>query len=108
MAALTRACGGLLIWAVVFSLMYGAHGLGCERGWVGVPVAGTSLHLIVLGALWIAGLIALAGYGVAPRLTRSTEEKPTLIDRLTTGLAAVGFISLIFTGGPILLYPACV
>lgn len=107
MIALVRANGGLLIWAAAFSVMYGAHGIGCERGWAGVAVAGTSLHLLVLAVLWVSGLAAIAAYGWLNRGARDDRAGSRLIDRLTWGLSIVGFISLVFTGGPILLYPAC-
>ncbi len=108
MAAMTKACGGLLIWAAVFSLMYGAHGLGCARRWTDIPIAETTLQMIILGALWMAGLVALAAYGATTLLAMRQAETPTITDRLAPGLATVGFASLVFTGLPILLYPACI
>lgn len=107
MITLIRACGGLLIWATAFSVMYGFHGLGCARGWATIPVAGTSLHLLAMGGVWIVGLVSLILYGRAVLSTGEKGGTPSLMDRLAGGLAVVGFVSLIVTGGPILLYPAC-
>lgn len=109
MIAFIRMSAGLALWAVIFSLLYALHGVGCEVGWATTRVLGMSLHRLVLLAAWIAGsgaalLLALA----FQRLPASTDaEGGAVVTRVSRISAWVGLAATLAGGLPVLLVPAC-
>lgn len=62
------------IWAAGFVLVYALHGVGCAAGWPELSLApGLDLHRAVLGAAWLATV--LAGLALLVAL-RSGEARP--------------------------------
>lgn len=106
MTGLLRACGGLALWALAFSLLYAAHGMGCAWGWTQAPgLAGLSLHRSVLGLLW---LLALAAHtALLAHEWRAWRRAPGLLAGAAASGAAVGWAALAITGAPVVLASSC-
>lgn len=55
-----RALMGPGLWALAFSAIYAAHGIGCARGWPTQPAPLGTLHDFTLISLWLAALLVAA------------------------------------------------
>lgn len=53
---LIRFMAGLLLWAVLFSVIYALHGAGCAWGWPARQTPLGSLHPLLMRLVWLAGL----------------------------------------------------
>ena len=53
---LMRFMAGLLLWAVLFSLIYALHGAGCAWGWQARQTPLGALHPLLMRLVWLAGL----------------------------------------------------
>lgn len=104
MIALLRAVAGLVVWAVAFSVFYGAQGLVCARGWQDVAIGPVSVGRALLVVLWLA-FCALLGW-MAWHLRRAWPGG-TFLDRLAATSAVVGLISVIYTGLPVVATAVC-
>jgi hypothetical protein len=102
MRFLARACAGLLLWALGFSLLYTLHGLGCARGWSEVPLAGASLFRWIVGITWL--LLGASGLALI-RWARAAPEG--LERRLSVTSAVTGLAATLVTGAPVVLTSAC-
>lgn len=94
--ALTLA--GPMLWAVLFSAVYGLHG-GLCAGVAGPEGLGTARLPLI--ALWLAGLVAHA------MLIRALPQGPTLTARLPRLGGWIGLIASAFTLFPVLFITSC-
>lgn len=92
---------GPTAWAAAFSLAYGLHGLGCERGWPALDVGPTSLQRVAI-ALPSLAAIALCLVLLA-RVTTALGPQAG-IPRL--GLW-IGLIATLYTMAPVLVATSC-
>lgn len=97
-----RALTGPTLWAVLFSAVYAAHGLGCGWGWAGRPgFLGMDLHQGAMVAVWLAGL-ALHALSLTLVLPGTTRQARIVRAGLWTGLVAS-----VFTLFPVLFATTC-
>ena len=109
---LAVASGGLILWASAFLFLYAGLGLGCALGWQQIGVAGTNLLSALLLLLWISHLAALGLFQWrAHRLWRRADDPGQasihFLATLTCLIGAVGIVSTLVTGVPVLLLPPC-
>lgn len=107
MALVTRLFRGLLVWAAGFSVIYGAHGLGCGLGWGERTVLGpfTPLNMALI-PLWLTCLFVAAWALRHAAGDSSTLEEPALRRAALIGGWA-GLVGLVVTGAPVLLPAHC-
>lgn len=107
MALVIRAFGGLLIWALGFSALYGLHGLVCAAGWGARPLAGPlTLAGAALIAAWLTMLAGAALFALA--LHRGAETGGSrFLQRLGVIGAWSGLAGLAFMGAAVLLPAHC-
>ncbi len=107
MALVTRLFGGLLVWAAGFSMIYGAHGLGCGLGW-GERLALGPLTLLnmALITLWLACLLVAAWALRHAGRDHAVLREPALRRAAVIGGWA-GFVGLVVMGAPVLLPAHC-
>lgn len=98
MTPLLRACSGLIVWAIVFSLLYGIEGFGCAQPWDDQTLR------IILMSVWLSTLIGLAWLSWRWLPTR----KGTEIDRLPGVIAFIGLVSTAWTGFPVAVLSTCI
>lgn len=98
MIGLLRACTGLIVWAVIFSLLYAVEGWGCAQGW------DTGALRAVLVAIWGVSLVGLGW--LAWRWWPKRGE--ALADWTAGVIAIVGFVSILWTGFPVAILSACI
>ena len=102
MRVLARISAGLIVWAFGFSLLYALHGWGCAYGLDSRPLAGASVFVWVLAAVWIA---LLAG---GATIVWWANQLPVQMERrLALSSAVVGLACTAVTGSPIVLTSAC-
>jgi len=99
---LARASAGLWLWAFGFCLLYALHGLGCARGWNGLPLPGGT----VFGWIMIVTWLLLAG-GAAVTLWWANRSPPGLERRLGVASAVAGLVGILVAGSPVLATSAC-
>lgn len=107
MALVVRALGGLLIWALGFSALYGLHGLVCAAGWGARPLAGpvTLAGAALIGA-WLV-LLAAAGLFLLAMHRSTAGSGSPFLHRLGMIGAWAGLAGLVFMGAPVLLPAHC-
>lgn len=97
MTALLRACTGLIVWAVVFSLLYAVEGMGCANGW------DASMLRAVLVAIWLASVAILIAITIQTRRTRDRD----LMSRIAFWGAITGLVATVVTGMPVATLSLC-
>lgn len=107
--ALPWLAAGFTVWSTAFLALYGAHALGCARGWEGQTVGPTSLLRLVLVTLWVAHLALAAGVAaLARRRHRSAgNEVSGLLGELAFALGIVALAATLWIGLPALVLPLC-
>lgn len=106
------ASGGLIIFSSAFIILYGAIGVGCALGWHAVSFGGTNVLTALLTAVWIVHIVALGGlqwYAISLWRRADGPDRGTvrLVAAMTCLLAAVGLVSTVFVGFPVLVLPPC-
>ena len=113
---LWRLCGGLIVWASCFAMLYGAQAGGCSAGLDEARVLGVNGVTAALIAIWAAHLAWLAA-----RLLRERRGKAPLPDgeletapedaAFFTGvgqvLSWVALLATVWTGFAVVLLPPC-
>ena len=113
---LWRLCGGLIVWASCFAMLYGAQAAGCSAGLDDSRVLGINGVTAVLMVIWTAHLAWLGG-----RLLRERQGKARMPDgeletapddaAFFTGvgqvLSWVALLATLWTGFAVLLLPPC-
>jgi len=97
MIALLRACSGLIVWAVLFSLLYASEGVGCAQGWDATALRG------MLVAIWMVGIAGLIALVVRSHRHRDRD----LMSRLSFRVALAGLVTTIITGVPVATLSLC-
>jgi hypothetical protein len=99
MTWLGKLIAGPMLWAFVFSLVYGLHGWVCagQPGPEGLPLLSRS----VLIGVWVLGLLAFIPL---LRLTRPGEARHERVPRLATW---TGLVATIFTLFPVVMITSC-
>lgn len=100
---------GYTVWGLLFVGLYALQAIGCAAGWNTVAIGPTDLHRILLVAVYLGGLLALAGVLlVQARLPagRSPEPAPFLRRAgVLATLTALAASALVFA--PALAVSAC-
>jgi hypothetical protein len=113
---LWRLCGGLIIWASCFAMLYGAQAGGCSAGLDEKRVWGVNGVTAALIAIWAAHLVWLAGrlirerQGKAPLPEGELETAPedaAFLTGLGQTLTGVALLATVWTGLAIMLVPPC-
>lgn len=102
MKAIGRMVAGLVLWAIVFTVLYALHGVGCERGWAQGQLLGVSLHRAVLIAVWILG--TATGLALALAVDWHRER---MTERIGYWMAWTGVVSIFASGLPVAVVPDC-
>ena len=102
MSWLWRALSGPILWAVLFSVVYGLHGMGCNLGWhlIEAPVA--NWHLLAMWLAWIVGLV------LHVLLILLMPRGQGLHRRIIVLGAWIGFVSSLLTLAQVALTSSCV
>ncbi len=100
MSDVLRGIGGLIGWALAFSLLYGLHGLACE-GLLG----GVHARRTVLVGAWVGTVGALGALVWTER--GGVRRDAPFLRRLALGSAVIGLVATIVTGSPAALLRAC-
>lgn len=97
-----RALVGPVLWAVSFSAIYAAHGLGCAWDWPSLPAPVGDLHRFVLVSMWIMAIAATAA--VCHHGSRAKGEAGSII-RLAD---RIGLVAVLLTLFPVAGVSTCV
>lgn len=100
---LLRVSGGLILWAVAFSLLYGLHGIGCAYGWNGIATGSANLFRAVMVGTWV--VFILLGVGLVFRMKSRAAGLPA---RLGIASAWTGLAATIISGAPVAIASQCV
>ena len=97
------ASAGLIVWASAFVVLYGGLSLGCEAG-----MAGASLT-VWLAVAWVGHLAVLGWLQWKALGDWKSADVPDagFLSALTCLIAAVGILSTVVVGFPILVLPPC-
>jgi hypothetical protein len=106
MIPLLRLVAGLAGWALGFSLLYGAHGLGCARGWPEVAIGPTDLLRLALVFIWGATSAGLAAWSLAA-FRAPTRAAAPLLAWLTRATAITGLVAMVVSGVPVAMSRQC-
>lgn len=96
-----RALIGPFVWAIAFSVIYAAHGIGCAWEWPARPTLLGDLHQLTLVSLWVVA-VGIAG---AVLLTSKGEDK-TAATVIRAG-DWIGLLATILTLFPVLGLTSC-
>jgi hypothetical protein len=102
---LALLAAGFTVWAVGFSVLYGAHALGCQAGWDTAPFGPTSLLRTGLILLWLAFIAATALPAYASIRRAAARPRMLPLAAAGTNLAAVG--AMAWTGAPVAALRLC-
>lgn len=96
-----RALLGPMLWALAFSVVYAAHGIGCARNWPAWQTRLGDMHQMVLIGLWgIAVVLASVILWRAPR-------GAALDDKIARAGGWIGLVATALTLFPVLGLTTC-
>lgn len=102
---------GLLLWAAHFGFVYGLTGLVCARGlgtaWTAaLPFVVAFATVIAAGLCLVVLFMVLIGRG--PGIAGEPEGALRVFWRsVSGGIAAFGFVAVVWTGIPVLMIDTC-
>lgn len=102
---------GLILWAAHFGFVYGLTGVVCARGlgtaWpAAVPFVVAFATVVAAGLSLVVLFTALVGRG--PGITGETNPSLRVFWRtVSAGIAATGFVAIVWTGLPALIIRPC-
>lgn len=99
---LARVLAGPVLWATLFGLVYGLHGLGCSLGWQLRPAPIADWHHLALWTAWIIGLV------LHLLLIRILPEGNGRHRRLIVHGSWIGFVASLYTLFPVVATSSCV
>jgi hypothetical protein len=86
---------GIAVWALHFTVIYGFAAIACARGFVqAVPWA--------IGTATLLAVVLIAGI-----LVRSYSRRSEFVYWMTTGLAALSLVAVLFQTAPVFWFPTC-
>ncbi|PZO66983.1 MAG: hypothetical protein DI498_04335 [Paracoccus denitrificans] len=100
MVWLMRFLAGPILWAVLFSAIYGLHGIGCANEWTQQSMGSFSVQRVVLVGAWLFG-IALHLLLIA--LNRVPHDRYHLIAMANL----IGLVSTVVTLFPVIITSSC-
>jgi phosphatidylserine synthase len=90
-----RISAGVIVWAVHFTILYGATSLSCARGEPRL-------------AVWIAALATAAAVLLAATIVvREWRQRDAFESWLAAALAALALVAIVWEALPMLIVPAC-
>lgn len=99
---LARALAAPILWGVLFSVVYGLHGVGCSLGWNERPVLFTDWHHLAMWSAWLLGL------GLHLLLLRILPEGEGRRRRLIVMGSWIGLVSSAYTLFPVVVTSSCI
>ncbi|WP_134495904.1 hypothetical protein [Microvirga pakistanensis] len=106
--------GGLLVWAVQFTLVYVFNSLACARRFAGMELMGIGIVPFVVTGITLAALLATALVFFLALRRRgpaydSRDDKPVndFMRYTTMTIAGLSFVAIVWNGIPALLVPPC-
>lgn len=105
--------GGLLIWALHFTLLYGFNAVACARGFADNNVFGVGVMPLVIGALTVLALAATAAVlarAVASGGARSMSpqgDSDRFLSYAAAVVAALSLLAIIWNALPAFVVRAC-
>ncbi len=98
-----------LVWLLHFGFAYGAHALGCARGWASSPMWGVPVVPLVVGIATVVALGAVVAILVRAvlRVRGAPSGTGRFVDQVTAGLAALALVAIVFTALPVLMVSPC-
>ncbi len=91
-------CGGLLIWAADFLIVYVIAAIACAKGWVMGTIAGmpfVAFIATVITVIAIAATVLLLRIAIR-KLRAQTQEANRFIYTLTASIAGMGTLAMFF------------
>ncbi|MDO5704015.1 MAG: hypothetical protein Q4G49_02950 [Paracoccus sp. (in: a-proteobacteria)] len=101
MGLLARALAGPTLWAVLFSLVYALHGMGCNLGWTGRPAPIGDLHHFAMWVAWGTGIVLHLA------LFRLIPAGPGHQCRIIASGVWIGLVASVFTLFPVIAISTC-
>ena len=106
--------GGLLVWAVHFTIIYGFTAVACANGFAASRIFGLGVVPFVIGAATLlafatTGLVlrrALAGT-VPPRSARYGEATEHFLQYTAATIAALSLVAIAWNALPVLVVAPC-
>jgi hypothetical protein len=105
--------GGMIAWAVQFTVVYGVTATLCGRGWadatvLGIGVVPFTILTVTLAALAAAAILLI----VSLRQDRQLRDQPALAtDRFLSQagvlISGLSLIAILWNGVPAFILPAC-
>jgi hypothetical protein len=105
--------GGLIAWAVQFTLIYGVTSTLCGRGWAdkslfGGGVVPVAILLSTLAAFAVAAAILLLSVREYGRLQHGTASAAdTFMNQAAILISGLSLVVVLWHGVPALILPAC-
>ncbi len=96
-----RALIGPFVWAIAFSLIYAAHGIGCAWGWPARPAPVGDLHHFTLIALWVVSVV------IAGAVLWASKGEDETSQRIVRAGGWIGLSATILTLFPVLGLTTC-
>lgn len=96
------AISPMIAWAAYFVAVYALQGLGCDRGWNQLSLAGSNALTLSLVAL-----TAVALAGIAWQVWHGWRTRGRFTGRLLLALAVVAWLATLFSGIPVLMLEPC-
>ncbi len=106
--------GGLIVWAVQFTVIYGFNAIACARRFHEVDILGMGVvPLVVTAATVVAVLVTaailLAAYRRIGPARDARDDKPVndFMRYTTITIAALSLVAIVWNGVPALIVPSC-
>jgi hypothetical protein len=105
--------GGLMAWAVQFTVIYGATSTLCGREWADVTVLGggivpVTILLATLAALGVAAAALLFSLRQSKRIQHGTgSAADAFMNQAAILISGLSLVVVVWHGVPALILPAC-
>jgi fatty acid desaturase len=113
---LWRLCGGLIVWASCFAMLYGAQAAGCSAGLESRQWLGVNGVTAILAAIWAVHLVWLGGRLMRERRGRAqmpegeldtAPQDAAFFAKVGQVLTGVALLATVWTGFAVVLLPPC-
>jgi hypothetical protein len=105
--------GGMIAWAVQFTIIYGATSTLCGRGWANATLPGMgAVQITVLSATLATLAVAAILLMVSLRQERQQRDQPasatdTFLSQAGVLINGLSLVVILWHGVPALILPAC-